>query len=436
MTAQAVFPGRIAVIPGLGSAPDLCGQNTIESAAGKQPRPRRSGSERDDSGIETVAKDRGHHVADAAPDHHSVGSGNGGLRWKRSIERSNVVTGLRSGPYAAPAFQNAVGLERRRHAHAFPAADLAQRGQTPAGPRYTATDQTSDLVRQSAVQECGSFLYHGNCYDNKLSYLCLLFKTHIDYRNGRSGTTGSAAPGGIRKCGRRFPGRSKGEADAEHWTAPGGNAAVVFILGCGGLVSAADNWMVAPILPSISDGLDVSIAQGAMALTAYMIPYGVMQPVHGYLSERCGRVRFLRRLMLGLTLGTIGCALSPSLIWLCATVMPALSTDWRMGLPSIVALGLGYVFIQSTMATLAFDVGARGLSSSLAGLGLFGGDGVSSAVESIILARYGYETLWCVSAVGTIIATAAMLRNRRLFERASGSGEAHGRMPVGGKTGP
>ncbi len=383
-------------------------------------------------------------------------------------------------------------------------------------------------------------------------------------------------------------------------SAPGGNAATVFILGCGGLVSAADNWMVAPILPSICDGLNVSIAQGAMILTAYMIPYGAMQPVHGYLSERCGRVRLLRWLMLGLTLGTIGCALSPSLIWLCASrfvtgfaaagmiavslaligdrmpvsmrrkyvgrfmgivflgqglsvglggllagyvswraifivfavmavivqilfsllresspelshwsfreqaaltmssrngrliyllsfatgylllgiygfsgaylqerggldplqaggvlmffgfaalaagssigwisrrtgtrgvvvtgsilglfaaVMPALSADWRTGLLSIVALGLGYVFIQSTMATLAFDVGARGLSSGLVGLGLFGGGGVSSAVGSFILARYGYETLWYVSVGGTIILTAAMLQNRFVSTR-------------------
>ncbi len=399
---------------------------------------------------------------------------------------------------------------------------------------------------------------------------------------------------------------------------PRENAAIVFILGCGGFVSAADNWIVAPILPSISEGLRVSIAQGATILTAYMIPYGAMQPVHGYLSERCGRVRLLRWLMLGLALGTIGCALSPSLIWLCAfrfvtgfaaagmiavslaligdrmpasvrqeyvgrfmgivflgqglsvgfggllakyvswriifvvfaattiivqilfsflrdssqersrsnfreqivltisskngrliyllsfvtgyvllgiysfsgaflqqkggldplqaggvlmffgfaslaagssigwitqitgtkgiavigsifgllaAVMPALSTDWRIGLLSTVTLGLGYVFIQSTMATLAFDVGAKGLSSGLVGLGLFGGGGVSSAVGGIILARYGYETLWCVSVLGTTILIVAVLQNRRLFEQPSGSAQAGSCIAVNKETG-
>jgi len=402
-------------------------------------------------------------------------------------------------------------------------------------------------------------------------------------------------------------------------SAPQGNAVLVFVLGCGGLVSAADNWIVAPILPSISDGLNVSIAQGAMVLTAYMIPYGAMQPVHGYLSERCGRVRLLRWLMLGLALGTIGCALSPSLIWLCAfrfmtglaaagmiavslaligdrmpasirqkyvgrfmgivflgqglsvgfggllakyvswriifivfavmaiivqilfsflrdspqgrsrsnfreqivltisskqgrliyllsfmtgylllgiysfsgaflqqkggldpsqaggvlmffgfaslaagssmgwvtritgtrgiavigsvfgllaAVMLALSNDWRIGLLSIVTLGLGYVFIQSTMATLAFDVGSKGLSSGLVGLGLFGGGGVSSAVGGIILSQYGYETLWCVSGVGTTILIFAMLQSRRLFERTSGPAPADSCIAVNKGIGP
>ncbi len=384
--------------------------------------------------------------------------------------------------------------------------------------------------------------------------------------------------------------------------APREYSAMVFILGCGGLVSAADNWVVATILPSIADGLRVSIAQGATILTAYLVPYGVMQPLHGYFSERFGRVRLLRWLMLGIALGTVGCALSPSLICLCtfrfvtgfaaagmiavslaligdrmppsirqkyvgrfmgivflgqglsagfggllakyvswriifivfavmaivveilflflrdspqgrsrlnlreqtalamsskngrliyllsfvtgyvllgiysfagaflqqeggldplqaggvlmsfglasltagasvgrvtkitgakgitvigsilgllAAVMLALSTDWRVGLMSVAMLGLGYVFVQSTMATLAFDVGVKGLSSGLVGLGLFGGGGVSSAVGGIILARYGYETLWWISGAGTAFLVAVVLHSRRLFERPS-----------------
>jgi len=373
---------------------------------------------------------------------------------------------------------------------------------------------------------------------------------------------------------------------------------LVLVLGCGGLVSAADNWIVAPILPSIADSLGVSVAQAAMVLAAYMIPYGLMQPVHGHLSEKYGRVRLLRWLMLGLAFGTFGCALSPSFLWLCicrcvtgffaagliavslalisdrvptserqiyvgrfmgivflgqamsvgfggwlakyaswriifavfaviavlvyalflplhdqasrkpvshfakeliqavavpkgravyllafatgylllgiygfvgaflqqqggldplqagailmlfgvaslaagsfigaitrrtgqkgaavigtvlglfAAILLASSSAWWVGALAIMALGLGYVFVQSTLATLAFDVGSSGLSSGLVGLGLFGGGGVSSAVGGIILARYGYPVLWVVSAVGTALLVIAVLRNRNAF---------------------
>jgi len=365
------------------------------------------------------------------------------------------------------------------------------------------------------------------------------------------------------------------------------------------LVSAADNWIVAPILPSIADGLGVSVAQAAMVLAAYMIPYGLMQPVLGHLSEGYGRLQLLRRLMLGLALGTLGCALSPSFLWLCfcrcvtgffaagliavslaligdrvpkserqryvgrfmgivfvgqamsvgfggllakyvtwriifavfavlavfvyvmflrlhdessrrsvpgfagelrrafaarkgravyllafatgylllgiygfvgaflqqkggldplqaggvlmlfgfaslaagscmggitrrtgrksaavtgatlgvlAAILLALSSDWRIGALAIMALGLGYVFVQSTLATLAFDVGSSGLSSGLVGLGLFGGGGVSSAIGGAILAYYGYQTLWIVSAAGTALLVIAVLRNQNAFE--------------------
>lgn len=361
--------------------------------------------------------------------------------------------------------------------------------------------------------------------------------------------------------------------------------AFVLVLGCGGLISAADNWIVAPILPSIADGLGVQVAQAAMVLAAYMIPYGLMQPVHGYLSEGYGRLRLLRLLMLGLAFGTLACALAPTFLWLCLArcvtgffaagliavslaligdTMPiaerqkhvgrfmgivflgqalsagfggllaqyvtwrivfavfavaallvygmflqlhdaslrkpvpgfaaelarafaqrksrlvyglafatgylllgiygflgaflqqrdgldplqaggilmlfgfaslaagscvgwmtrrtgrrgtaaigaalgglaagllALSSSWETGALAAVSLGLGYIFIQSTLATLAFDLGSSGLSSGLVGLGLFGGGGVASAAGGLLLSNYGYDALWRVSAIGTL----------------------------------
>ncbi|MTJ79977.1 MAG: MFS transporter [Telmatospirillum sp.] len=373
---------------------------------------------------------------------------------------------------------------------------------------------------------------------------------------------------------------------------------LVAILGAAGLVSAADNWIVAPILPPIADDLGVTVARAVTVLTAYMIPYGLLQPLHGFLSEGYGRLRLLRRLMLGLAAGTMGCALAPSLSWLCAgrcltglfaagliavslaaigdrvppdrrqaavgrfmgivflgqavavglggmvaeflswrtvftlftmlallvfglllrlpadrprppttgfiaelvralndprgrlvyslafvtgylllglygfagaylqqdgglsplqagavlmlfgvaslmagsavghvsrragrqgvallgatlgmtaAVMLACSSDWRIGMMAVMALGLGYVFVQSTLATLAFDIGSSGLSSGLVGLGLFGGGGISSAVGGVILATAGYHLLWIAATLGAAVLIAAILGCRRAF---------------------
>jgi len=358
--------------------------------------------------------------------------------------------------------------------------------------------------------------------------------------------------------------------------------ALVPVLGFAGLISAADNWIVAPILPSIANGLHVSIAQAAWTLTAYLIPYGIMQPVHGYLSQRWGKAWLLRRLLAGLALGTVGCGVARQLMWLCvcrfvtgffaaglvavslaligdrveprwqqscvgrfmgivflgqglsvgcggvliqfvgwrvifvlfsiaalaaivllrrlpedptaraqsggfvsnvrlafgaplgrrvyllaflagasllgiysfigsflqrqaglgpaqaglvvmffglaclaggacagrisaawgaqrtvltgavlgacSALLLACRADWRAGLLATLALGCGYILIQSTLATLAFDCGSTGLSSALVGLGLFGGAGLSTALGGALLACATYHTLWLAYA--------------------------------------
>jgi predicted MFS family arabinose efflux permease len=92
---------------------------------------------------------------------------------------------------------------------------------------------------------------------------------------------------------------------------------LVVLLGCGGLISAADNWIVAPLLPQIAAGLDVRVPEAALVLTSYMVPYGLLQPVHGHLSERFGRRAVLRVLLAGLALSTLACAAAPSLPLLC-----------------------------------------------------------------------------------------------------------------------
>ena len=88
---------------------------------------------------------------------------------------------------------------------------------------------------------------------------------------------------------------------------------VVYTLGFCGLVSAADNWFVSPALPAIASALGVAASAAAIVLTAYLVPYGLLQPVCGTLGDRFGRLRVLRVIVAGLAAGTFLCAVAPTL---------------------------------------------------------------------------------------------------------------------------
>lgn len=95
------------------------------------------------------------------------------------------------------------------------------------------------------------------------------------------------------------------------------NKALVLILGLAGFVSAADNWFVSPSLSAVAAGFGVSAAAAGIILTAYMIPYGLMQPMYGFFSDRWNKAKLLRIIVFGLAVGTAGSSLSGSLTILC-----------------------------------------------------------------------------------------------------------------------
>ena len=88
---------------------------------------------------------------------------------------------------------------------------------------------------------------------------------------------------------------------------------VVYTLGFCGLVSAADNWFVSPALPAIANALGVAASAATIVLTAYLVPYGLLQPVCGTLGDRFGRLRVLHVIVAGLAAGTFLCAVAPTL---------------------------------------------------------------------------------------------------------------------------
>ena len=91
---------------------------------------------------------------------------------------------------------------------------------------------------------------------------------------------------------------------------------MIVILGMAGFVSAADNWVISALLPAVAADFGTGIVTAAGMLTAYLVPYGIMQPVYGYLADRWGKARILKGVLSGLTAATAGCVLAPALVWL------------------------------------------------------------------------------------------------------------------------
>jgi DHA1 family bicyclomycin/chloramphenicol resistance-like MFS transporter len=88
-----------------------------------------------------------------------------------------------------------------------------------------------------------------------------------------------------------------------------------------GLLSAVGPFaidMYIPALPSIAADLKTTTAATQMTLTAFFIAFGVCQIVYGPVSDMVGRKPPLYFGLMLFTLGSIGCAVSPSVGWLIA----------------------------------------------------------------------------------------------------------------------
>lgn len=153
---------------------------------------------------------------------------------------------------------------------------------------------------------------------------------------------------------------------------------IVVTLGFCGLVSAADNWFVSPALPAIAQTLAIAPAAATIILTAYLTPYGLLQPVCGAIGDAVGCVCLLCIIVAGLAGSTVLCAAA--------------------------CLGLGYILAQPTLVSFSMDIDPShtGLCTGLIGLGVFAGGGIGSSLGSIAIAGGGYLALWTIAGVALV----------------------------------
>lgn len=174
---------------------------------------------------------------------------------------------------------------------------------------------------------------------------------------------------------------------------------IVVTLGFCGLVSAADNWFVSPALPAIAQTLAIAPAAATIILTAYLTPYGLLQPVCGAIGDIVGRVRLLCIIVAGLAASTVLCAAAPTLE---ALVVARIVTG---------CFAAGIISVnQSLVGSVVSEEDRQGAVGLLMGV-TFTGQGLSAGLGGLICDLVGWRAAFiCFGVLGA----AAWLGVRRL----------------------
>ena len=172
---------------------------------------------------------------------------------------------------------------------------------------------------------------------------------------------------------------------------------ILLILGLAGFVVMADNWVVSPILPSISNDIGVSVARAALIITAYMLPFGLFQLVFGYLADRFGKRQVITVAMVFFTISTGLCSLAAGLTDL--AIYRALTGVFAASVMPISLALIGDIFPlkerQSAIGTF------MGIS--------FLGQGLSMAIGGSIAYFFNWRGVFVIYAVIAIISTILLL---------------------------
>lgn len=173
---------------------------------------------------------------------------------------------------------------------------------------------------------------------------------------------------------------------------------VVATLGFCGLVSAADNWFVSPALPAIAQALGVLPSVAAVVLTAYLMPYGLLQPVCGAVGDSVGRVRLLHVIVAGLAASTVACAMAPDLATLVAARL--VTGCFAAGIISVSQAVVGQVTDAGTRA------GAVGLLMGIT----FAGQGLSAGLGGVLCDLVGWRAAFVAFGVAAALAWLGLWR--------------------------
>jgi MFS family permease len=178
---------------------------------------------------------------------------------------------------------------------------------------------------------------------------------------------------------------------------------IVVLLGLLGFVVMADNWVVSPILPAISENLGIAVERAGLLIAAYMIPFGIFQIIFGPLADRYGKKQVLRFSIILFTIATGLCALGSGLTDL--AIYRALTGIFAASVMPISLALIGDVF------PLEQRQGAIGTFMGIS----FLGQGLSMVTGGAIAYFLNWRGVFAIYALLSLLPMIMLVRNYKLL---------------------
>lgn len=165
----------------------------------------------------------------------------------------------------------------------------------------------------------------------------------------------------------------------------------------------ADNWVVSPILPAISQNLNLDISKAGLLITAYMIPFGIFQIIFGPLADRYGKKQVITFSVVVFTVATGMCALGTNLSSL--ALFRALTGVFAASVMPISLALIGDVFpMQERQQAIGTFMGLS-----------FLGQGLSMAVGGTIAYFLNWRGVFVAYALLSLIPAVLLIKNYKLL---------------------
>lgn len=177
-------------------------------------------------------------------------------------------------------------------------------------------------------------------------------------------------------------------------------------LACAGFASMSSIRLADPMLPALAAEFGGEPADMSAVITAFALAYGVMQLVWGPLGDRMGKLRVITWAALAATLGSLACALAPSLPLLSAARLVT-------GASCAAIIPLAIAFVGDTVAYEARQATLAQLATGTL-TGMIAGQVIGGTMADTL----GWRAAFYLMAALFLFAGIASVRLRRRLEAA------------------